>query len=170
MSPYAVFVQQAREDLTMLSWNFQDQDLGVMGSSDVCIVFINEYASEGFDRGGLADPWSDKLVNNVANKCNNIMVVIHNAGIRVVDACIDHPNITAVILAHLPGQEAGNTLVELIYGKTSPSGRLPYTISKRESGFGDLLYPTHADNTSDYHTQGRSSKCPHYNDRRVNPH
>jgi beta-glucosidase len=169
VSPYAAFVQQAREDLTMLSWNFQDQNPGVMGSSDACIVFINEYASEGFDRGGLADPWSDKLVINVANKCNNTMVVIHNAGIRVVDAWIDHPNITAVILAHLPGQESGNTLVELMYGKTSPSGRLPYTIPRRESDFGDLLYPTHADSTSNYHTQGRPSKCPHYNDRRVNP-
>lgn len=155
VSPYASFAQQAREDLTMLSWNFKDQDPGVMGGSDACIVFINEFASEGFDRSGLADPWSDELVRNVANKCDNTMVVIHNAGIRVVDAWIDHPNITAVILAHLPGQEAGNTLVDLMYGKTSPSGRLPYTIPKKESDFGHLLEPTHADGSSQYRTQGR---------------
>jgi len=29
------------------------------------------------------------------------MVVIHNAGIRIVDAWIDHPNVTAVVYAHL---------------------------------------------------------------------
>ncbi|KAG2418600.1 hypothetical protein HFD88_001701 [Aspergillus terreus] len=153
VSPYAAFAQQAREDLTMLSWNFKDQDPGVIGGSDACIVFINEFASEGFDRGGLADPWSDELVRNVANKCDNTMVVIHNAGIRVVDAWIDHPNITAVILAHLPGQEAGNILVDLMYGKSSPSGRLPYTIPKKESDFGPLLDPTYADSGSQYHTQ-----------------
>jgi beta-glucosidase len=158
VSPYAAFVQQAREDLSMLSWNFKDQDPGVLGGSDACIVLINEFASEGFDRSGLADPWSDELVRNVANKCDNTMVVIHNAGIRVVDAWIDHPNITAVILAHLPGQEAGNTLVDLMYGKTSPSGRLPYTIPKKESDFGHLLEPTYADGSSQYHTQGRFIK------------
>lgn len=94
VSPYAAFAQKAREDMTMLSWNFQDQDPGVLGSSDACIVLVNEFSSEGFDRGGLADPWSDTLVANVANNCNNTIVVIHNAGIRVVDAWIDHPNIT----------------------------------------------------------------------------
>lgn len=83
------------------------------------------------------------------------MVVIHNTGIRAVDAWIDHPNITAVILAHLPGQEAGNSLVDLMYGKTSPAGRLPYTIPIKESDFGHLLEPTHADGSSQHHTQGR---------------
>ena len=29
------------------------------------------------------------------------MVVIHNAGIRIVDAWIDNPNVTAVVYAHL---------------------------------------------------------------------
>lgn len=33
-----------------------------MGGSEACIIFINEFASEGFDRSGLADPWSDELV------------------------------------------------------------------------------------------------------------
>lgn len=31
VSPYAAFSQQAREDLTMLSWNFKDQDPGRHG-------------------------------------------------------------------------------------------------------------------------------------------
>lgn len=157
VSPYAAFAEKAREDLTMLSWNFQDQDPGVLGSSDACIVLVNEFSSEGFDRGGLADPWSDTLITNVANKCTNTIMVIHNAGIRVVDAWIDHSNITAVIMAHLPGQEAGSSLVDIMYGSVSPSGRLPYTVPKKASDFGHLLEPVHADATSDYYTQGKRS-------------
>lgn len=78
---------------------------------------------------------------SVASKCANTMVFIHNAGIRLVDAWIEHPNVTAVMFAHLPGQDAGRALVPLIYGDASPSGRLPYTVGKTESDYGSLLGP-----------------------------
>src|SRR6478735_5291479 len=80
------------------------------------------------------------------------IVSIHNAGIRLVDQWIDHPNVTAVLLAHLPGQDSGNSLVEIIYGNQSPSGRLPYTVAKNESDYGELLMPVTADNASNYYT------------------
>jgi beta-glucosidase len=89
----------------------------------------------------LQDGYSDTLVTNVASQCHNTIVVIHNAGVRLVDNWIDHPNITAVIFAHLPGQESGNALVELMYGRQSPSGRLPYTVAHSESDYGALLGP-----------------------------
>lgn len=65
---------------------------------------------------------------------------------------IDHPNVTAVLLAHLPGQDAGRSLVEVMYAVQAPSGRLPYTIAKNESDYGELLHPVTADNTSNYYT------------------
>lgn len=67
------------------------------------------------------------------------MVFIHNAGIRLVDAWIDHPNVTAVMYAHLPGQDAGRALAKLIFGDVSPSGRLPYTVAKKASDYGSQL-------------------------------
>lgn len=84
---------------------------------------------------------------------NNTIVVIHNAGIRIVDSWIENPNITAVIYAHLPGQDSGRSLVEVMYGVQSPSGRLPYTVAKKASDYGSLLSPTVPDNTSEYYTQ-----------------
>jgi beta-glucosidase len=48
---------------------------------------------------------------------------------------IDHPNVTAVLWAGLPGQESGNSLVDVLYGAYNPSGRLPYTIARNRSDY-----------------------------------
>jgi beta-glucosidase len=55
-----------------------------------------------------------------------------------VDQWIEHPNITAVIFAHLPGQDSGRALVQLLYGVQSFSGKLPYTVAKNESDYNTL--------------------------------
>ncbi|CDK28769.1 unnamed protein product [Kuraishia capsulata CBS 1993] len=153
-APFNAFSQKAWEDGSFLSWDFASAEPNVNAESDVCIVFINAYATEGSDRPNLADKYSDNLVESVADQCANTMVVIHNAGIRLVDNWIDHENITAVIMAHLPGQDAGRSLVEVMYGKQSPSGRLPYTVAKKESDYGTLLDPTTPEGNVDlYYSQ-----------------
>ena len=141
-APYDAFSQQAYDDGTYLLWNFNTVNPDVEADSDACIIFINQFSSEGSDRTNLTDPTSDQLVLNIAANCNNTIVVIHNAGIRIVDAWIDHPNVTAVIYAHLPGQDSGRALVEVMYGNQSPSGRLPYTVAHQESDYGQLLSPS----------------------------
>ncbi|KAJ5813521.1 uncharacterized protein N7503_000271 [Penicillium pulvis] len=141
-APFDAFQRQAYQDDTFLAWDFTSQDPLVNPASEACIVFINEQSSEGWDRPYLADPYSDELVLNVAAQCNNTIVVIHNAGVRLVDQWIENPNITAVIYAHLPGQDSGRALVEVMYGKQSPSGRLPYTVAKKAADYGTLLNPT----------------------------
>lgn len=104
--------------------------------SDACLVFINAMATEGWDRDGLHDDFSDGLVLHVAAQCARTIVVVHAAGIRLVDRWIEHPNVTAALVAHLPGQDAGEALVRLLYGEVSPSGRLPYTLPRNESDYG----------------------------------
>lgn len=47
-----------------------------------------------------------------------------------------------MLFAGLPGQESGNSLVDILYGDISPSGRLPYTVAKNESDYGSLLNTT----------------------------
>ena len=86
----------------------------------------------------------------MASKCANTVVVIHNAGIRLVDQWVDHPNITAVIFAHLPGQDSGRALVSLLYGDESPSGRMPYTVARNESQY----------NVKVAHPEGEYSRFP----------
>lgn len=86
----------------------------------------------------LSDPYSDGLITHVAASCPNTIVVIHTVGIRVLDPWITNPNVTAVIIAHLPGSDTGPALVKLLYGENSPSGKLPYTIPKQESDYPNL--------------------------------
>jgi beta-glucosidase len=78
----------------------------------------------------------------VASQCNNTIVVIHNPGIRTLDAWIHNPNVTALIYAHLPGNDAGEALAQILYGEVSPSGRLPYTVGMKPESYGSLLGPT----------------------------
>ncbi|OJI82508.1 hypothetical protein ASPTUDRAFT_124418 [Aspergillus tubingensis CBS 134.48] len=142
IAPLNAIQQQAYEDGTSVLWDVSAQDPEVDPTSEACLVFINSYATEGYDRSALTDDYSDTLVTNVASKCNNTIVVVHNAGIRLVYNWIDHENVTAVVLAHLPGQDTGHALVDILYGRANPSGKLPYTIAKQASDYGSLLHPS----------------------------
>ena len=84
----------------------------------------------------------------VAAQNNNTIVIVHSVGPLAMEPWIDHPNVTAVgccpcqfffhtpnntlkvVWAGIPGQESGNSLVDVMYGDWNPSGRLPYTIAK----------------------------------------
>lgn len=39
------------------------------------------------------------------------------------------------------GQESGRALVSILYGESNPSGKLPYTVARNESDYGELLRP-----------------------------
>lgn len=111
-------------------------------NAETCLVFLNAYASESFDRVSLTDTASDSLVLSVASWCNRTVVILHTAGIRTVSAWSRHPNVTGIIMAGLPGQEAGTAIADVLFGDVNPSGRLPYTIAREEGGYGGTLNST----------------------------
>ena len=135
VSPFDAIVQQAYDDGTALFWNFVSGQPSVNPMSDACLVFGNAYATEGADRPGIRDDYTDGLIKHVADRCNNTIVVFHNAGARLVDQFVDHPNVTAIIFAHLPGEASGRALVSLLNANSNPSGRLPYTVARNESDY-----------------------------------
>ncbi|WYZ40847.1 hypothetical protein EsH8_IV_001188 [Colletotrichum jinshuiense] len=140
ISPFQAIQERVVADGGVVKWDFYSENpLPPYVNSEACLVFINAWASEGYDRPSLTDEFSDNLVNNVAANCSNTIVVLHSAGTRVVDAWADHPNVTAILFAGLPGQESGHSLTDILYGDTNPSGRLPYTVARAESDFGALL-------------------------------
>lgn len=113
---------------------------------DVAIVFINSDSGENYitvegnpgDRtvaGLYAWHNGDKLVQGAASKFSTVVVVIHTVGPILMESWIDLESVKAVVVAHLPGQEAGDSLVDILFGDCSPSGHMPYTIPRSESDY-----------------------------------
>ncbi|CZR58345.1 probable beta-glucosidase-related glycosidases [Phialocephala subalpina] len=142
ISPFKAIQDRVIADRGILRWDFFSENPVPEANSEVCLVFINAYASESFDRLTLSDEFSDNLVLDVAGQCANTVVVLHSAGARVVDAWIEHENVTAVIFGGLPGQESGHALVDVLYGDVNPSGKLIHTIAKKDEDYGNLLNST----------------------------
>jgi beta-glucosidase len=140
-APYDAFSYRAARDRIWLNWDFKSAEPDVNGASSACLVFVNAMATEGWDRQGLHDDFSDGLVLHVASRCPNTIVVIHSAGPRLVDTFANHPNVTAVIFAHLPGEQSGESLVRLMFADdgAGPWGKLPYTVPKNESDYNVYL-------------------------------
>lgn len=139
-APINALQRRAQQDGSSLLWDLESQGPAVNPTSDACLVFINAFASEAYDRLSVTDEYSDTLVTNVADKCNNTIVIVHNAGIRLVNDWIDHENVTGLVFAHLPGQDTGRAIVDLLYGDINPSGRLPYTVARAAEDYGHLLH------------------------------
>jgi beta-glucosidase len=100
---------------------------------DVCLVFLKTWATEGSDRTTLEADWnSAAVVNNVADRCPNTVVITHSGGPNTMPWA-SHPNVKAIVAAHFPGQESGNSIVDILYGVVNPSGKLPYTIANSEA-------------------------------------
>ncbi|KAL4982698.1 glycosyl hydrolase family 3 N terminal domain-containing protein [Aspergillus falconensis] len=105
-----------------------DDFRSIFPEPNVCLVFLNTFASEGWDRTEYDLDWNSTLVvENVANHCSNTVVVTHSAGVNTMPWA-ENPNVTAILAAHLPGQESGNAIVDVLWGKVNPSAKLPYSI------------------------------------------
>lgn len=121
-------------------------DLWIPKLPEVCIVFVKTYAEEGADRTSLDLDWDgNDVVSSVAAACNNTVVVSHSSGINDLPFA-SHPNVTAIVAAHYPGEQSGNSLVDILYGAVNPSGRLPYTIAHNSTDYN--APPTTAINTT----------------------
>ncbi|KIW33155.1 uncharacterized protein PV07_00026 [Cladophialophora immunda] len=130
----------------------QPSGLGaIMPVPEVCLVFLKSWAAEGSDRRSLEADWdSTAVVSSVAAFCNNTVVITHSAGLNVMPWA-NNPNVTGILAAHLPGQESGNSIVDILYGAVNPSGKLPYTIALNESDyrFSDITNSTKLLRTED---------------------
>ena len=124
-------------------------DLWIPTPPDVCIVFLKTWAEEAADRAHLSVDWDgEAVVESVAKDCANTVVVTHSSGINLLPFA-DHPNVTAILAAHFPGQESGYSLVDLLYGDVNPSGHLPYTIAFNGTDYN--APPTTAINTTGFY-------------------
>jgi hypothetical protein len=114
--------------------------------NDIAIVFVTADSGENYitvennpgDRtSSNLNLWhnGDRLIKDVADKYANVVVVVHTVGPILMEEWHNLPSVKAVLFAHLPGQEAGDSLMQVLYGDVSPSGHLPYTLPKSENDY-----------------------------------
>ncbi|KAI9166567.1 beta-glucosidase [Paramyrothecium foliicola] len=154
ITPDNALQQQALKDGTryesILNNNQWDRIRTLASQPNVtAIVFANAGSGEGYievdgnagDRKNLT-LWKqgDELIKNVSAINPNTIVVLHTVGPVLVTDWYENPNITAIVWAGVPGQESGNSITDILYGKTSP-GRSPFTWGPTRESYGtDVLY------------------------------
>ncbi|KAF9569768.1 beta-glucosidase [Agrocybe pediades] len=149
IDPLSAITTRAAQDKTTITSSLSDSDLNgaanAAAGKDVAFVFITADSGEGYitvegnagDRNDLK-AWhnGDALVAKVASVNSNTVVVVNSVGPINVEQWVNNANVTAIVWSGLPGQEAGNGFVDVIYGAYNPSGRLPYTIAKVDTDYG----------------------------------
>ncbi|OKL57834.1 putative beta-glucosidase A [Talaromyces atroroseus] len=127
-----------------------DKIQALASQADVSLVFVNSDSGENFisvdgnegDRNNLT-LWKDgdELIRNVAAENNNTIVVIHSGGPVLVGDWYENPNVTAILWAGMPGQETGNSIADILYGRVNPGGKTPFTWGKSRTDYStDVLY------------------------------
>lgn len=177
-APADAITTRAKTDGTTVTTSATDtasQGSSAAQSADVAIVFITADSGEEYivvekntgDRNDL-EAWHNgaDLVKAVASVNKNTIVVVNTVGPILLEAFADLPNVKAIVWAGLPGEEAGDALVDVLYGSVSPSGKLPYTIAKAASDYGTTIQ-TGSDTFSeglfiDYRHFDKSNIAPRY--------
>jgi beta-glucosidase len=114
--------------------------------ADAVVVGVGlspDFESEGRDVADFRLPaGQDELVAAVAAANPNTVVVVYGGVPQLLAPWID--KVRAVFIAMYPGQEGGSALADLLFGRLSPSGRLPFSyIQNRDQSpaFADYRNP-----------------------------
>lgn len=132
---------------TTSNWDL-DAARAAAADASVAIVFAAATAGENYltvegnagDRNNLT-LWGngDALIAAVASANPNTIVVLHTPGPVLLEDVQNNPNVSAILWAGLPGQESGNALVDVLYGRVPPQGRSPFTWARSVEDYGAEL-------------------------------
>ncbi len=94
----------------------------------VCAGFGMEHEGEDWDRTFFLPLAQDELIKEVASANPRTIVVMSAGGNVDMSDWLEHVN--ALLYAWYPGQEGAKALGDILFGKVSPSGKLPVTFEK----------------------------------------
>ena len=137
--------------------------------SDIAVIFAglsNLFEGGTNDKEDIILPGNqDKLISEVAKANPNTVVVLIN-GTPLAMPWINE--VRAVIEAYYPGQEGGNAIANVLFGKVNPSGKLPETFPMRledNPSFGN--FP--GENNVVNYKEGIYIGYRHYDTRKITP-
>ena len=104
-------------------------------SSDVAIVFVNQFTSEDSDYPLTLPDNQDALVKAVA-AANPRTIVVIESGTTILMPWVN--DVKGILAAWYPGIGGGQAIANILFGAVNPSGKLPITFTKSEA---DLPHP-----------------------------
>jgi beta-glucosidase len=124
-------------------------------SSQVAIVFVNNWGSEGMDQTtlGLTDYVDttpidqDALVSAVAAANPHTIVVIESGGPVLMPWL---SQVSAVLEVWFPGQNGGPAIANLLFGVVNPSGKLPITFPASDAQLPRPVIPQPPDDVTPF--------------------
>ena len=88
----------------------------------------------GGDRLSLKLREDDEILIKEISKVNDNIVVVYIGG-SAIDMREWEDHVPSIIFSWYSGMEGGNALAKIIYGDVNPSGKLPFTIAKKQSDY-----------------------------------
>jgi beta-glucosidase len=95
--------------------------------ASIAIVMVGDDDREGTDHGIELPPAQNALIASVA-KANPKTIVVLKTGSAVLMPWL--PDVPVVLEAWYPGEEDGNAVADVLFGKVNPSGKLPITFPR----------------------------------------
>lgn len=83
-------------------------------------------------------PAQENLINEIAKINKNCAVVVLAGSAVTMDNWLE--NVPSVLFAWYPGEQGGNALADVIFGKQNPAGRLPITFAKSSDEYSKDFY------------------------------
>ena len=114
--------------------NLLEEAVKIAKQSDAVVLVVgtnSDWETEGNDRKGLGLPSDQDVLIRKVLAANKNSVLVLNTGSPVSMPWIK--SCPAILQTWFPGQEFGNALAEILFGKESPSGKLPTTYPKKLS-------------------------------------
>lgn len=147
-SPFAGVLGAAGTEANVVYDNGTDivKAAAIASSADYAIIFAGTLSHEGGDRASLSlDDGCDKdsygqcdgnahnqnaMIEAVAKANEKVIVVLSVPGAVVMPWSGD---VAAIVTNFMPGQQAGNAVADVLFGKVNPSGKLPLTFPNGEN-------------------------------------
>ena len=104
------------------------QDLSAYDAVVVAVGNSNEYEGEGFDHSFDLPEYQSELIQSIAKvNPNTVVTMFGGTGLKMSDWIEQVP---VALHAFYPGQNGGQALAEILFGKVNPSGKLPISIER----------------------------------------
>jgi beta-glucosidase len=113
--------------LTVLDGSNLDAAVAAARKASIAIVMVGDDETEGRDHSIELSPAENQLIMAVA-KANPKTIVVLKSGSAVLMPWLK--DVPAVLEAWYPGEEDGNAVADVLFGKVNPSGKLPMTFPR----------------------------------------